>query len=226
VIRVLLADDHAVVRTGLQHWLGTIPDIDVVGTAEDGAEAVELACALQPDVVLMDLSMPVMDGIAATSAITTKLPDVAVIALTTTHDAQRVNAALDAGAVGYLLKDVEPEVLVNSIRAARQGGLTLSPTVAAQLFRSARSPVARFESLTPREQEILLLIARGHANKQISRALGISDKTVKTHCGRIFGRIGVRDRTQAAIWVHATMGSQHNGLAGSDPDGADEPADA
>jgi len=218
VIRVLLADDHSVVRTGLQQWLSSVPDFEVVGTAQDGREAVELTCALLPDVVLMDLSMPVLDGIAATSEITAKAPGTAVIALTTTHDPQRVNAALDAGAVGYLLKDVEPEVLVNSIRAAMQGGLTLSPTIAAQLFRSGRSPAGVFESLTPREREILLLIARGEANKQISRTLGISEKTVKTYCGRIFNRIGVRDRTQAAIWFLKTTDSSGRTAAGAEPD--------
>jgi len=219
VIRVLLADDHSVVRTGLQQWLSSVPDFEVVGTAQDGREAVELTCALLPDVVLMDLSMPVLDGIAATSEITAKAPGTAVIALTTTHDPQRVNAALDAGAVGYLLKDVEPEVLVNSIRAAMQGGLTLSPTIAAQLFRSGRSPAGVFESLTPREREILLLIARGEANKQISRTLGISEKTVKTYCGRIFNRSGVRDRTQAAIWVLKTTDSSGRTAAGAEHDG-------
>ena len=145
--------------------------------------------------------MPVMDGITATAELTAKAPQVLIIALTTTGDPQQVNAALDAGAMGYMLKDIEPEVLVANIRAVVAGGLALSPAIAANLFKAGRGPRAIYDSLTPREQEILLLIAAGNPNKQIGSKLGISDKTVKAHCGRIFQRLGVRDRTQAAVWV-------------------------
>ncbi|MEI7753557.1 MAG: response regulator transcription factor [Actinomycetota bacterium] len=201
MIRILIADDHALVRNGLDQWLSSIEDLEVVGLASNGREAVDLACELLPDIVLMDLSMPVMDGITAMSELATKAPQVSIIALTTTGDPQQVNAALDAGAMGYMLKDVEPEVLVANIRAVAVGGLALSPSIAANLFKAGRGPRAIYDSLTPREQEILLLIAAGNPNKQIGRALGISDKTVKAHCGRIFQRLGVRDRTQAAVWV-------------------------
>ncbi len=201
MIRILIADDHALVRNGLNQWLSSIEDLEVVGLASNGREAVDLGCELLPDIVLMDLSMPVMDGITATAELTAKAPQVLIIALTTTGDPQQVNAALDAGAMGYMLKDVEPEVLVANIRAVVAGGLALSPAIAANLFKAGRGPRAIYDSLTPREQEILLLIAAGNPNKQIGSKLGISDKTVKAHCGRIFQRLGVRDRTQAAVWV-------------------------
>jgi DNA-binding NarL/FixJ family response regulator len=205
MIRIVVADDHALVRTGLDQWLGSVPDLEVVGLAADGREAVDLACELLPDVVLMDLIMPVLDGIGAIAEISVKAPQVAVIALTTTHQPQKVNAALEAGAMGYLLKDVEPEVLVANIRSVVSGGLALSPSIAATLFKAGRTPRAIYGSLTQREQEILARIAAGEANKQIARALGISDKTVKAHCGRIFQRLGVHDRTQAAIWALRTI---------------------
>jgi DNA-binding NarL/FixJ family response regulator len=201
VIRIVIADDHGLVRTGLEQWLQSVSDIDVVGVAVDGREAVDLACALLPDVVLMDLAMPVMSGVDATAEITARAPEVRVIALTTSHDPQLVNAVLAAGATGYLLKDVEPEVLVSSIRAAGRGGLVLSPPVAADLFRGERATSSAYEGLTPREREVLALIAAGESNKRIALLLGISDKTVKAHCSRVFKRLGVRDRTQAAIWA-------------------------
>ncbi len=201
MIRVLVVDDHSVVRTGLEQWLDSHVDIDVVGVAGDGEQAIEMALALRPDVVLMDMSMPVLDGISATAQIRAQAPDVAVIALTTFHEQSQINAALDAGASGYLLKDVNPEVLVDGIRSVVGGGMALSPLVASQLFRRGRETSANNALLTAREREILLLIASGQGNKQIARALGISDKTVKSHCGRLFQRIGVTDRTQAAIWA-------------------------
>ena len=205
MIRVVVADDHPLVRTGLDQWLRSVPDIDVVGLACDGREAVDLACSLLPEVVLMDLTMPVLNGVEATTELAVRAPQVAVIALTTSHDAQLVNAVLAAGAMGYLLKDVEPEVLVANIRAVVRGGLALSPPIAANLFKADRSPRSVYGSLTQREQEILALIAAGEANKHIALRLGISDKTVKAHCGRIFKRLGVRDRTQAAIWATRTV---------------------
>jgi DNA-binding NarL/FixJ family response regulator len=157
---------------------------------------------LLPDLVLMDLSMPVMDGIEATAAVKKQYPDTHVVVLTTFQEPRQVAAALSAGASGYLVKDVEPEVLVAGIRAAVQGGAPLSPSVAAGLLRgSNQMSMVSPSSLTPRELEILQLIVDGHTNQQIARTLGISEKTVKTHCSRLFQRLGVSDRTQAAVWA-------------------------
>jgi DNA-binding NarL/FixJ family response regulator len=202
MIRVLLADDHAMVRTGLEQLLGSISDMQVVGIATNGRDAVRLAVAVSPDVILMDLSMPIVDGIEATRQIKASMPNIAIIALTTFQDPRQVSAALSAGASGYLVKDIEPEVLVAGIRSVVKGGAPLSPSVAAQLLRQGGAQLApTASSLTPRESEILRLIAQGHTNKQIARQLGISEKTVKTHCSRLFQRIGVVDRTQAAVWA-------------------------
>lgn len=201
MIRIVIVDDHPLVRTGLEQWLSTQSDLDVVGLACDGQEGVEMVLELLPDVVLMDISMPALDGIKATAAITSQTASVYVIALSTFNDPAQVNAALDAGAVGYLLKDVNPDSLVSAIRSVLHGGLPLSPVVAAQLFSHARTKPMPASSLTAREHEILMLIAAGHGNKQIARLLTISEKTVKSHCGRLFQRIGVTDRTQAAIWA-------------------------
>jgi DNA-binding NarL/FixJ family response regulator len=168
----------------------------------DGQEALDMARGLQPDVVLMDLQMPVLDGISAIGELTNTFPDISVIALTTFQEPQQVTAALAAGARGYLVKDVEPEVLVAGIRAVVNGGAPLSPSVAAQLIRgAAASQPAMVGSLTQRERQILQLIVAGQSNKQIGRELGISEKTVKSHCGRLFQRISVSDRTQAAVWA-------------------------
>ncbi len=157
---------------------------------------------LHPDLVLMDLSMPVMDGIEATATLKQLYPETHVVVLTTFQEPRQVAAALSAGASGYLVKDVEPEVLVAGIRAAVQGGAPLSPSVAAGLLRgSNQMSMVSPSSLTPRELEILQLIVDGHTNQQIARTLGISEKTVKTHCSRLFQRLGVTDRTQAAVWA-------------------------
>jgi DNA-binding NarL/FixJ family response regulator len=201
MIRIVVVDDHSLVRTGLEQWLSTHSDFQVVGVAADGQQAVDMVLDLLPDVVIMDVAMPVMDGISAMAAIAAQTTGVYIIALSTFHDQAQINAALDAGAVGYLLKDVNPEILVSGIRSVVQGGMALSPVVAAQLFNRSREQPVPASSLTPREREILLLIAGGHGNKQIARLLAISDKTVKSHCGRLFQRIGVSDRTQAAIWA-------------------------
>jgi len=198
MIRVLIADDHAMVRAGLVELIRVTDDMELVGAAEHGEEAVRLALELQPDVVLMDLSMPMLDGIHAIARIHTALADCRVIALTTFDDPERIDAALRAGASGYLLKDVDPAGLISAIRSAPSGGVPLSPTVAAHVVRGRMDPSANV--LTTREEEILRLAADGLANKQIARKLGISEKTVKTHFGHIFDRIGVRDRTQAAVW--------------------------
>jgi DNA-binding NarL/FixJ family response regulator len=208
MIRIVIADDHAMVRAGLSQLLGSFDDLEVVGTASDGLEAVEAVGEFRPDVVLMDLSMPNMDGIEATAAVKQRYPDTHVVVLTTFQEPRQVSAALGAGASGYLVKDVEPEVLVAGIRAAVQGGAPLSPSVAAGLLRgSSTMSMVSPSSLTPRELEILQLIVDGHTNQQIARALGISEKTVKTHCSRLFQRLGVTDRTQAAVWAMRNMPS-------------------
>lgn len=201
MIRILLADDHVLVRAGLSQLLDAQSDMEVVGVACDGQEALHMARSLKPDIVLMDLQMPVVDGITAMGVLTTNLPEISVIALTTFQEPQQVTAALAAGARGYLVKDVEPEVLVAGIRAAVNGGAPLSPSVAAQIIRNAAAQPTTVGSLTQRERQILKLIVGGQSNKQIGRELGISEKTVKSHCGRLFQRINVSDRTQAAVWA-------------------------
>lgn len=205
MIRILIVDDHAVVRHGLSNWLSAIADFDVVGLAANGQEGVDMCNALRPDVVLMDLSMPTLNGVEAIAQLHATSPEIAVVALTTTQDGELVNAALDAGAMGYLLKDVEPEVLISSIRSVVLGGLPLSPLIAAHLFRVNRPPRSKYDTLTPRERQILDMIANGDHNKEIALALGISEKTVRVHCSRIFQRLGVTDRTQAAVWAMRTM---------------------
>ncbi|HWJ81963.1 MAG TPA: response regulator transcription factor [Nocardioides sp.] len=198
MIRVALVDDHAVVRSGLERLLGGEPDLEVVGTASDGAEAVDLVRRTRPDVVLMDLQMPGTDGVAATRRIVEE-GGADVLVLTSFSDAARIVAALDAGAVGYLLKDAEPEDLVEGIRAVARGESPLHPRAARQLLR-ARSAGGAVD-LTPRETEVLALVRAGLANKQIARRLGISERTVKAHLTSAFARIGVSDRTQAALWA-------------------------
>lgn len=200
MIRVLIADDHAMVRAGLVQLLSSQQDVVVVGSASNGREAVDMVRIDPPDVVLMDLVMPVMDGLAATAALTKMLPGLPVIVLSTFQDHDRVKQALAAGAVGYLLKDVEPEVLVASLRSAIDGGAPLSPRVAAQLLKDNRAGDT-LAKLAPRERQILSLIAEGMSNKQIGRQLGITEATVKSHCGRLFQHLGVSDRTQAAVWA-------------------------
>jgi DNA-binding NarL/FixJ family response regulator len=199
MIRVVLADDHAMVRRGLEQLLGAEPDIEVVGLARDGAEAIELVEQAAPDVVLMDLQMPGIDGVAATKQIAGSGADTAVVVLTSFSDSERILAAIDAGAVGYLLKDAEPEHVIEGLRAAARGESPLHPRAARQLL-TARSRVASVE-LTPREREVLALVRSGLANKQIARRLTISERTVKAHLTSVFQRIGVVDRTQAALWA-------------------------
>jgi DNA-binding NarL/FixJ family response regulator len=202
MIRVVIADDHAVVRSGLQSLLDTAGDIDVVGAASDGAEAIELVSRVEPDVVLMDLSMPGLDGVAATAAITEAHPDVAVVVLTSFAEPSRITAALDAGALGYQLKDAAPDDLIAAVRAAAAGGAPLDPRAARVLLDRKAPPASQEPSaLSAREQEVLLLVKAGLANKQIGRRLGIAERTVKAHLTNIFGRIGVTDRTQAALWA-------------------------
>ncbi len=210
MIRVLLADDHQLVRSGLAALLAGSEDLEVVGTASDGAEAVRLAHETRPDVVLMDLVMPVMDGVEATRQITADLPGTQVVVLTSFSDQARILAALDAGAVGYLLKDVDPSELVRGVQAAARGESPLHPKAARSLLssrneartdRAMERPPERVVELTPREAQVLSLLREGLANKQIARSLGISQATVKAHLTSVFQRIGVTDRVQAAVWA-------------------------
>lgn len=202
MIRVVLVDDHRIVRAGLAGLLATSDDLEVVGEAEDGAKAVDVVRELTPDVVLMDISMPVLDGISATRAILSQVPDVAVVALTTFVDDVRVVEMLRAGAVGYLLKDCAPNEVLDAIRAASTGNVPLDPRVAGALLPTRAKPV---DLLSEREQQVLRLAANGLANKQIGRALGISERTVKVHMGNLFRRIGVTDRTSAAMWARDNL---------------------
>jgi DNA-binding NarL/FixJ family response regulator len=204
MIRVLLADDHQLVRSGLAALLTGSEDIEVVGTASNGIEAVEMARESSPDVVLMDLVMPGMDGVEATRRLVAELPSTQVVVLTSFSDQERILAALDAGAVGYLLKDVDPAELVRGVRAAARGESPLHPKAARSLLssRTENRPAERTNvELTPREAEVLSLLRQGLANKQIARALGISQATVKAHLTSVFQRIGVTDRVQAAVWA-------------------------
>lgn len=202
-IRVLLVDDHEVVRRGLRGFLELQDDIEVVGEASDGAVAIGLVDSLQPDVVLMDLLMPNMDGLTAIGAIKQRHPDIDVVAITSFIEEDKVTAALEAGASGYLLKDADADEVVGAIRAARAGEIHLDAAVAtllAQRMRSRREnqPV---EPLTPREQEVLQLLGRGAANKEIAAELSITERTARTHVSNILGKLGLASRTQAALWA-------------------------
>ena len=197
-IKVLITDDHGVVRQGLRMYLGLDPELEVVGEASNGEEALRMARELEPDVVLMDLLMPVMDGIAATEAIRTELPDVEVLALTSVLEDASVSGAVRAGAIGYLLKNTEADELKRAIKAAAEGQVQLAPEATARLMREVRAPESP-EALTERETEVLKLLALGKANKQISRSLFVEEKTVKTHVSSILRKLGVRSRTQAAL---------------------------
>jgi two-component system, NarL family, response regulator LiaR len=202
-IRVLLVDDHAVVREGLRNFLALQDGLEIVGEACDGAEAIEQAQRLEPDVILMDLVMPVLDGIGAMRQLRIRAPDSRVIVLTSFLDDERVLPAIQAGAAGYLLKNVEPSELARAIRAAHAGDAIIDPTAAARLMNAiaddTRPRIEEQERLTRRERDVLELIARGRSNKRIALELGISEKTVKTHVGHLLAKLGVSDRTQAAL---------------------------
>jgi DNA-binding NarL/FixJ family response regulator len=204
VIRVIVADDHAVIRSGLQQLLSTADDIELVGTVTEGAAAVAMAAAEQPDVVLMDLSMPVLDGIEATRQIVAANARVHVVVLTSFSDNRRIIEALKAGATGYLLKHAGPDELLNGIRAAAAGDSPLDPKAARVMLESSRAAPTR-PDLTTRELEVLHLVAAGHANKQIARKLGITERTVKSHLTSIFSAISVSSRTQAALWAKQNL---------------------
>ncbi len=198
-VTVVLVDDHQLLRHGLATLLDAAEGIQVVGQAGDGAGAVTEVLRSHPDVVLMDLSMPGTDGVEATRLLLAQLPATRVVVLTSFSDRQRVGAALDAGAVGYLLKDSEPGEVTAAVRAAARGHVPLDPRVAGALLPAARrSPL---DVLSTREREVLELLARGLANKQIGRSLGISERTVKVHVGHVFRALGVADRTSAALWA-------------------------
>jgi DNA-binding NarL/FixJ family response regulator len=206
-IRVLVVDDHAVVRQGLFAFLDGEPDLEVVGDAAGGAQALEMLARLdsegrRPRVVLMDLQMEPVDGIESTRRIRARYDDVEVVALTSFGDLQRVHAALQAGASGYLLKDAEAEEVALAVRAADRGELQLDPVVAHNLAASLRAPREDSSAeLTPRELEVLRLIGSGETNKQIAAALSISERTAQSHVSRVLSKLGLRSRTQAALWA-------------------------
>lgn len=198
-LRVVLVDDHRVVRSGLKSMLTAAPDIEVVGEAGDGQSAIELVAEISPDVVLMDLSMPGLGGSEATRRILETQPEVKVIILTSFSERSHVLGAIEAGATGYLLKDSDPEQLIQGIKSAASGEVPIDPRVAGALLplRSAQPG----EKLSVREREVLLLVVEGLTNKQIARRLAISEKTVKAHLTNVFRTIGADDRTQAALWA-------------------------
>lgn len=201
MIRVLIADDHSVVRAGLEQLLATAGDIELVGMAADGDEAVALAEAHRPDIVLMDLAMPGVDGVEATRLIVATGGPSQVVVLTSFSDQKRIIDALDAGAAGYVLKHADPDELLDAVRAAHRGGSPLDPKAARVLLDRRRTAPPESSPLSAREKEVLRLVAAGHANKIIARRLGIAERTVKAHLTHIFQRIGVADRTQAALWA-------------------------
>ncbi|MCR8629809.1 response regulator [Paenibacillus radicis (ex Xue et al. 2023)] len=214
-IKLLLADDHAIVRKGLQVFLGTLPDLELVGEAVNGQDTLDKVGDLAPDIVLIDLNMPVLNGIEATKRLKITHPNVKVIVLTSFSDQDHVLPAIRAGAKGYLLKDIEPEELVRAIRRVYEGHVELHSEAAGQLMNHVAAPELLDASsrdglssqgrspfmLTPREQEVLRHIASGMSNKEISEALHITEKTVKTHVSHVLDKLGMTDRTQAAIFA-------------------------
>ena len=204
MIRVLLADDHAVVRQGLRTFLDLQDDIEVVAEAGDGEAALDAAQRTDPDVILLDLVMPKLDGVGALKRLRERESRARIIVLTSFGDDDKLFAALRAGAAGYLLKDVEPLELVRAIRAAADGNAPLSPTIVTrvveEIAQGGGAP-AEVDDLTPRERDVLILIARGRSNKVIALELGVAEKTVKTHVSHILGKLSLTDRTQAALYA-------------------------
>ena len=205
-IRVFVVDDHAVVRRGMHAFFDMLDDIEVIGEAVDGRAALDELAVLAahdglPDVILMDLVMPRMDGIAATTTIKRLYPDVEVVALTSFSEADRVHVALEAGAAGYLLKDAEADEVVAAVRAAHRGEVHLDPVVARKLTRSLITPTGTPMGLTPREREILVLVAQGKSNHDIADTLVISERTARTHVSNVLSKLGLASRTQAALWA-------------------------
>jgi DNA-binding NarL/FixJ family response regulator len=200
MIRLLIADDHPLVRNALTQLLGTVEDIEVVATTANGREAVTMALETSPDVVLMDLEMPELNGMEATRELVAADPSARVVILTTFSDRENIMGALDAGALGYLLKDAEPEEIIRGVRSAARGDSPLAPRAAREMI-SQRSEAAVDTGLSARETEVLALVGEGLQNKLIARRLEISEKTVKAHLTSVFAQIGVSDRTQAALWA-------------------------
>jgi DNA-binding NarL/FixJ family response regulator len=198
---VLIADDHEVVRQGLRTLLELEPDLELAGEASNGAEAVRSALRLRPDVILMDLLMPEVDGVTAIGLIREQLPGTEIIALTSVLEDALVVGAIRAGAIGYLLKDTRADDLLLAIKAASDGQVQLSPRAAQRLLREVRAPETPSEALSPRETEVLRLLAGGRTNKEMARELAIGEKTIKTHVSRILGKLGVQSRTQAALYA-------------------------
>ena len=205
MIKVLVADDHAVVRRGLATLLATTSDLELVGTASDGSEAVQLAVESGADVVVMDLSMPGVDGVAATRELADRAPSCRVLVLTSFSDQARVSDALRAGADGYLLKHAEPEEILDGIREVVRGGSPLDPAAARILLNSSRNRASTAGELTAREREVLILVETGLNNRQIGRRLNIAERTVKSHLHNIFQRLGVTHRTEAALWAQRNL---------------------
>lgn len=205
MIRVVVADDHAIVRQGLERLFATAGDIELVGMAANGREAVDLAGRLRPDLVLMDLSMAEMDGVEATRRIVAEDSAVRVVVLTSFGEETRIVEALAAGAQGYLLKHIDPDDLVDAVRAAHAGDAPLDPRAGRVLLEKHRARRPAGGELTRREREVLALVGQGLANKQIARRLGIGERTVKAHLTSIFQRLGVTDRVQAALWAQQNL---------------------
>jgi DNA-binding NarL/FixJ family response regulator len=206
VVRVFLCDDHTVVRAGLAAYLGTEPGMVVVGEANNGQDAVNRIAVLEnsgtlPDVVLMDLLMPVMDGVATTTEVKRRWPVVEVVAVTSFLEEDKIRAVLEAGATGYLLKDADAADVANAIRAAVAGEMHLDPAAAKALASSLRTPKSAVDELTPRERDVVVLIAEGGTNRQIAKQLGVTERTARTHVSNILGKLGLASRTQAAMWA-------------------------
>ena len=201
-LRILIADDHAIVREGLEAILSAQPDLALVGSATNGLEAVSLAAQLNPDVILIDLVMPKMDGLAAIQAIRAADPQACILVLTSFADDERVFPAIKAGALGYLLKDTLPQDLLRAIREVAQGQLSLHPEIARRMLREIRQPVERLQNaLTDREQQTLVLIADGLSNQEIAAKLGIHENTVAKYVSALLGKLGLSSRTQAALYA-------------------------
>jgi DNA-binding NarL/FixJ family response regulator len=203
-IRVLLVDDHAVVRRGLRGFLELLDDLEIVGEAEDGSQAIRLAEETKPDVILMDLVMPILDGVAATAEIKKRQPGVEIVALTSFIEEQTVVAALEAGATGYLLKDASADDVADAVRAAYAGDMRLDPAVSrllAERLRRASQSAHPIEPLTARELDVLGLVGRGLSNKEIATDLVITERTARTHVSNILGKLGLASRTQAALYA-------------------------
>ncbi len=203
-IRVLIVDDHAVVRRGLRGFLDLLDDIEVVGEAENGRQAITVAAQLLPDVILMDLLMPELDGLGAIEAIKAEHPEIEIVALTSFIEEEKVTTALEAGATGYLLKDADADDVARAVRAAHNGEVHLDPAVTrllAQRMRQKKTQPEPVEPLTDRELEVLGLLGRGSSNKEIAAALAITERTARTHVSNILGKLGLSSRTQAALYA-------------------------